>query len=225
MRILIGLALLALGCGNDSGNGTDAGLDAAGPDLSVACSGGTCSSIKHLVVVIQENHTFDSYFGKYCTATTGSNPTCNTGPSCCEAGPAKDPGTGMDPIVLDDTSNGARDPNHTHDCEVSEINGGKMDKYISSTASMCGNAGNFAYADPAGPAKPYLDLAKSYALADRYFQPYAGQSSANDMYFARANFVFPDNQYEPDSIGIKCAFVTLTKDFTDPTIADLLNTS
>src|SRR5438094_1716780 len=98
MRILFGFALLMAACSDTTSSGGDAGVDLSAPDLQVVCSGGTCSNIKHLVVVIQENHTFDSYFGKYCTATTGSNPTCNTGPACCEAGPLKDPGTNMDPI-------------------------------------------------------------------------------------------------------------------------------
>src|SRR6476660_6619853 len=71
--------------------------------------------VRHLVVVVQENHTFDTYFGRYCTAAAGSAPTCTTGPSCCEAGPAHEP-SGAAPIVLDDTTNGARDPDHTQAC-------------------------------------------------------------------------------------------------------------
>ena len=73
--------------------------------------------------------------------------------------------------------------------------------------------------------QPYLDMAAGGALADRYFQPYAGQSSANDMYFARAQFVFEDNAYEPNAIGHVCTApgsTTTTKDFNDPTIANLL---
>ena len=70
------------------------------------------SNIKHLVVLVQENHTFDSYFGQYCSAPTGSQPSCNEGPACCEAGPATDP-TGALPVVLDDFANGGFDPDHS----------------------------------------------------------------------------------------------------------------
>src|SRR5579862_2386416 len=70
------------------------------------------SKIDHLVIVVQENHTFDNYFARFCTAPAGSAPTCTDGPACCEAGPATDP-SGAAPTVLDDTSNGARDPDHT----------------------------------------------------------------------------------------------------------------
>ena len=73
--------------------------------------------------------------------------------------------------------------------------------------------------------QPYLDMAAGGALADRYFQPYAGQSSANDLYFARAQFVFEDNAFGPKSIGHVCTApgtTTTTMDFNDPTIANLL---
>ncbi len=218
--------MVALGCSGSS-DVTDAGVDQGAPDLAAPCAGsGACSNIKHVVVIVQENKTFDTYFGKYCTAQTGSNPTCNTGPSCCEAAPATDPGTGMSPKVLDDAENAAFDPNHLQACETSEIDGGKMDKFISSTAvSQCGDAKNFAYADPAGPIAPYINFAKNYAIGDRYFQPVAGQSSSNDMYLARAGFVFLDNTYEPTAIGNQCASNSNLKNFTDPTIGDLLNTA
>src|SRR5690242_15192511 len=78
------------------------------------------SKINHLIVIVQENHSFDSYFGQYCTAAVGSAPSCNQGPACCEAGPATDP-SGAAPVVLDDRENSAFDPDHTQDCELAEI--------------------------------------------------------------------------------------------------------
>ena len=225
----------AAGCGGSSSNGS-ADMAMMSPDMTPIplCGGDDCttmSSIKHLVVVVQENHTFDNYFGRYCTAATGSNPTCNTGPACCEAGPATEPGTSMAaPVVLDDADNSGllNDRNHYHNCEIAEINGGKMDQFVTGAEMVdnrgCSSTENFAYA-PATLIQPYLDLAAGNALADRYFQPYAGQSSANDMYFARAQFVFADNAYEPMSIGSVCLGLASTQqpmDFTGTTIADLL---
>jgi phospholipase C len=181
------------------------------------------TTIQHLVLIVQENHTFDCHFGRYCTAATGSNPTCNDGPACCEAAPAKDP-AGTSPTDLTDAVMSQYDPNHLSVCETSEIDNGKMDQYATSTVSNCGNAGNVAYADPA-VIKPYWDLAATSALADRYFQPLIGQSASNDMYFARAGFVFADNAYEAQGApGAACGlFSNLPqKQFTDTTIADLL---
>src|SRR3984957_19992268 len=62
--------------GTEAGAAPEAGADAAHPP-----------KLDHLVVIIQENHTFDIYFGRWCTASTGSNPTCTQGPTCCDAGP------------------------------------------------------------------------------------------------------------------------------------------
>ena len=231
--ILVAAAGFALaGCGNGTkGGSADMAMS---PDMAPLplCGGDDCttsSSIKHLVVVVQENHTFDNYFGRYCTATTGSNPTCNTGPGCCEAAPATEPG-GASPVVLDDANNSGlfNDRNHFHDCEVAEIDGGKMDKFVTGAAMVdgnaCSSAQNFAYA-PTTLIQPYLDLAAANALADRYFQPYAGQSSGNDMYFARAQFVFADNAFEPMALGSACAGLSSSQmrmSFTGTTIADLL---
>jgi phospholipase C len=77
-------------------------------DASASCDGGSC--IEHLVVIVQENHTFDDHFGGYCTATPGSNPACNAGPSCCEAMPAADP-SGTKPTILTDVAHAGFDPN------------------------------------------------------------------------------------------------------------------
>ncbi len=190
--------------GNAEGGGGDAGADGAAPPSS---------NIKHVVIIIQENHTFDSYFGTYCTAPTGSNPTCTAGPACCEAAPATLPNDGGAPTVLNDTENTARDPDHTQATELTEMNGGAMDRYLPR---------NVAYADPAIVA-PYRAYAGMYALADRYFQPVVGQSSSNDMYFARAKFVFLDNTATPDGVSARCNNGATPTTYTDNTIADFLN--
>ena len=176
------------------------------------------SNVKHLIVVIQENHTFDNHFGAYCTAPTGSNPTCTNGPSCCEAAPATDP-AGKVPVTLTDEEMGGHDPSHTFACETVEMNGGKMDSYATAT---CGSPRNVAYSDPA-LVKPYWDMATNGALADRYFQPVVGQSSSNDMYFARAAFVFSDNDVGPKgALGETCGLASPPGEYTDTTIGDLL---
>ena len=192
------------------------------PSRTPGSCDGPCpaSPIDHVVVVIQENHTFDNYFGRYCTAATGSAPTCTTGPACCEAGPALEP-SGASPIVLDDNANGAYDPNHTQACELAEANSGAMDRYVTGAAG-CSDPRNFAYADQA-TIQPYLDLATAGALADRYFQPLSGQSSANDMYFARAQFVFADNDAKPDAVGKDCSIIPTVMSFQGPTLGDLLD--
>ncbi|HSQ62884.1 MAG TPA: alkaline phosphatase family protein [Polyangiaceae bacterium] len=188
------------------------------PDNSCA---GPCpqSNIKHVVVLIQENHTFDNHFGRYCTAAPGSNPTCNDGPACCEAAPQADP-SGAPLGNLDDTAMGTHDPDHSTACETTEMNGGKMDGYA--TAS-CGSPLNVMTSD-ATVIKPYWDLASQNALADRYFQPVIGASSSNDMYFARAAFVFSDNTEAPQgATGVACTLGAGSQiQYPDKTVGDLL---
>ncbi|MDB5221088.1 MAG: Acid phosphatase [Myxococcaceae bacterium] len=180
----------------------------------------TPSPIEHVVIVVQENHTFDGHFGRYCSAPAGSVPTCTTGPACCEAPPATEP-SGSAPIVLDDDANGSYDPNHTQACELVEIDDGKMDHFVTGGDSNCSNPNNFAIA-AATVVNPYHDYASQYAIADRYFQSIAGQSSANDMYLAVAKFVFLDNTVKPDATGKECNLTEMTARFDGTTIADLL---
>ncbi|HEY8086235.1 MAG TPA: alkaline phosphatase family protein [Polyangiaceae bacterium] len=226
--LLLSLPGVLSACSSSSTAGNDAGAEAsvAAPDSgsdakapAASCDGGSC--IEHLVVIVQENHTFDGHFGAYCTATPGSSPTCNTGPACCEAMPKTDP-AGTAPTVLTDALNGGYDPNHEAACELIEIDDGKMDQFGSNDAGGCGGPQNVVVADPA-TIKPYWDLAATGALADRYFQPIAGQSSANDMYLAAAKFLFEDNSNSPQgAAGQGCDQESLPVQFADKTIGDLL---
>jgi phospholipase C len=100
------------------------------------------------------------------------------------------------------------------------MDNGAMDKYAAT--ATCGDPRNVALADPT-IIKPYWDLAGQNALADRYFQSISGQSSSNDMYLARANFVFFDNTAGPQgAVGISCQIDGAAKQYPDKTIGDLL---
>jgi phospholipase C len=210
LSILVAASSLLFACSSGADNGS-------GPGGSGNVA--TASNIEHLVVVIQENTAFDVYYGQYCTAATGTDPKCNDGPDCCEAGPATDP-SGAQPTALDDAAHGAFDPDHSTDCMVKEINGGSMDRYVTG-ASGCSDARNFAYAD-AQVIKPYRDLAAKSALADRWFQPVVGSSSSNDMYFATAKFEFTDNTKTPDADGAHCGLHGERSTLTDQSVGDLL---
>ncbi len=179
------------------------------------CSAGACTSsnIKHVVLIVEENHTFENYFGNYCQAAAGSNPTCTAGPQCCEAAPATDP-SGAAPIVLDDASNEMYDRDHDAVCEVAQIDGGAMDHYVVGSGVItpfpesvytynCSDPNNWAVAG-ATSVQPYWSYADQFALADRYFQPSVGSTSANDMYLAVAQWQFVDNTDRPFTIGSGC---------------------
>lgn len=201
----------------------DGGADGGAKDTASATS-----AIRHVVLIVQENHTFDTYFSSYCTAPVGSNPRCTTGPSCCETAPTM-LADGSKPVVLDDTQNAAYDPDHTQPCERAETNAGAMDRYTTDLGKTCARSaqrtGNFALA-PKTAVGTYHEYAQKYAIADRYFQPIVGQTSANDMYFAAAKKMFTDNEYYPAAIGQGCSplqFTSKKMQFTgQKTVADVL---
>ena len=206
---------VAFACGSSPAGGTPA----AAQDDSCA---GPCPAtlIKHVVVLVQENHTFDDHLGAWCQAPAGSNPSCTRGRACCEAMPATDP-AGNRPTSLTDAAMAAYDPPHDSVCEAAEMDGNKMDAYATAPGG-CGSPKNVAMADPATIA-PLWALASAGAVADRYFQPIIGQSSANDMYLARAQYVFPDNSAAPaGAVGMTCDLESAPAQFTGKTIGDWL---
>ena len=210
--------------------GADVPVDVAAPDVTdtvlpmrdAASDGPTAQThIEHVIVLLQENHSFDSYFGAWCTAPAGSAPTCTAGPACCEAAPAHEP-SGASPTPLTDAENATYSPDHTQACELAEINGGANDRFVTGTA--CANPRNFAVASTTTLGH-YGTYAMQFALADRYFQPLAGASSSNDMYFATSQYVFTDNAFEPNALAHGCAGSPALQTYPDPTIADVLTTA
>jgi hypothetical protein len=172
-----------------------------------------------VVLIVQENHSFDSYFGMYCQAAAGSNPACTNGRACCEGAPIvggyyTEPG-GAHAVLLDDdpnndASNLKHDRAHSQVCELLQIHDGAMDRFVSGTTGGdycagsgpdCSTPNNWVLAKgttPTDTVSYYWNVADSYALADRYFQPIAGGTASNNMYFAGAHFRFKDNARMPD---------------------------
>lgn len=172
----------------------------------------SASSIKHLVVILQENHSFDHYFGRYCLGQ--GQPSCVSGRACCGAAPTLViTSSGVceaDKQVVSDQGNADHDPPHHADSQYTRMHlvaaGFAMDRYPCRDVAYAPvpdeSYAESIYPDVALPDDHYLlrtyhNLAHAGALADRYFQPIIGASSSNDMFFARAAFVFQDNQAWP----------------------------
>ncbi|KAJ3280961.1 hypothetical protein HDU79_011210 [Rhizoclosmatium sp. JEL0117] len=188
------------------------------PQVTCRANGGTASPIKHVITILSENHSFNSYFGRYCKAAPGSKPTCNNGPDCCEGVPSTL--DGQNAFLLDDNFNLAFDPCHSYSCEVCEITNNMQGFFTGCSGS---NPKNFAMADGSSQsASKYWQWASQYAMSDRHFQSAVGASSQNDMYFARGAFVFLDNQYVPNLPASAACYSGNLKDYSEPTIADLL---
>jgi len=124
--------------------------------------------IQHVVVIVQENHSFDHYFGIYPGAS-GLPPGV--------ALPAKPNGTAsVKPFPLN-SGVPPGDICHSWGCAHAEFDGGKMDSFVYTAASVM-TMGYFDYHQ----IPYYWDYASQYVLMDNYFSSVAGPSLPNHLY-------------------------------------------
>jgi phospholipase C len=135
----------------------------------------TATPIKHFVTLMQENHSFDNYFGTYPGAD-------GPPPGACMPNSAKDPAQGCStPFSI--SGKPVLDLGHSVDIYRKEFNGGKMDGFVSAFEGQAG-FGNLAmgyYDDKDIPY--YWNLADNYVLFDRFFTSAAGGSVWNHMFW------------------------------------------
>ena len=125
------------------------------------------SPIRHVIVVVQENRTFDNLFAASVLAGGGPYPGADTSQTTTVDGAA----VHLKPVPFEDPG----DPSHTHASLLSEWNGGKMDGFgdvAVRTAFGSKPESGFAYAFvPSYETTIYHLLAARYALADENFAP------------------------------------------------------
>lgn len=129
-------------------------------------SGGPAAArIQHLVVLLQENVSFDHYFGTYPGAT-----------GFPQGDPARVPPQADGSRPRHGTpAAAANDVPHGYDAMLAEFNGGKMDQY-----GRTGGANAMSFYDY-HEVPAYWLLARRYALADHWFQPIFGPSAPNHL--------------------------------------------
>jgi phospholipase C len=175
-------------------------VPATSPASSFSYVAPTDTPIKHLVVIFDENESFDHYFGTYPYAanTDGTSfhakpgtPTVNglytTITSKGPTGPllTHNP-NGLNPERLTPSEALTCDQNHDYTPEQQAFDGGKMDKFIQYTqsASTCA-AGTNEFFQP-GLVLDYYDgntvtalwnYAQNYAMSDNNFDPDFGPST------------------------------------------------
>jgi phospholipase C len=159
--------------------------------------------IQHIVIIVQENRTFDNLFdcfkGTDCV-TTAPGPGASPGPyapsSPCPVLNAPSPGPTPTPIaILFHTPLKEKDdPGHTY-CPTfkMEYDGGRMDGFAY-VDSLKIPIKNFVYrvTDPKD-IKPYWALAQQYVLADRAFP-----TEFSASYTAHQTLIRGDATYEPN---------------------------
>jgi phospholipase C len=183
LGVVIALALVAASCSGPS-LATPAHVErvSGGPTGSYVVPVGV-HKIKHVIVIMQENRSFDSYFGTFPGAD--GIPMKNGQPTVC----VNDPATGscVAPYVDHADVNGGGP--HSQRNATADIDGGKMDGFIGQAKS--GRRGCLIPTDPActssstqdvmgyhteGDIPNYWTYAKDFVLQDHMFEPNASWS-------------------------------------------------
>ncbi len=148
--------------------------------------------IQHVVVIMQENRSFDHYFGTFPGAD--GIPMKDGVPTVCNP----DPRTGLCVKPYHDSSDRNEGGPHTRPAMRAQINGGKMDGFIAAAESaneLCQTinpacrpereAEVMAYHDD-GEIPNYWAYARNFVLQDHLFQPAASWSLTEHLYLVSA---------------------------------------
>ena len=165
-RLLL-LALLVSGCGYQGGA-------SANPAVPIPTSHNT-ASIKHIVVIMMENRSFDSYFGVFPGANgIPSNPTCNP-----------DPQSGKCILPFHDTALQNFGGPHSQQDMINDLDGGKLDGFVMSAEKPPGpivNPDEVMGYHTAAELPYYWRLASTYTLADNHFAATASWSTMEHLF-------------------------------------------
>jgi phospholipase C len=158
MRVILLATICALGCSAPPHDGIspDAPI-VPGHDATVPDAPPVPIPIKHVIVVVKENHTFDNYFSSFPGADGIAQITT-------------DHGTITPPHAPDRTT---RDLCHSHDCALTDYAGGAMTGWD----QISGNGDDLEYAQYTEADIPnYWQYARHFTLADRFFADELGPS-------------------------------------------------
>ncbi len=148
--------------------------------------------IKHVVVIMQENRSFDHYFGTFPGAD--GLPMTNGLPSVCLPDPTST--SGCQPSFHDTDLTNQGGP-HSHADFVADLNGGRMDGFVrqarAAAAASCAHPGDAACAGATGPSDvmgyhderdipAYWTWAAQYVLQDHMFEPTSSWTLPSHLY-------------------------------------------
>ncbi len=133
----------------------------------------TRTPIKHVIIVVMENRSFDNVFRGFPGADTVRSGRGHAGqPIALQVAPFE----------------GNCDPDHSHEAWIKDFNGGHMNGFDTTPASCIGANPSptpayypYGYV-PYAEVKPYWDLASQFGVADRMFASQSGPSYPGHMY-------------------------------------------
>ncbi len=175
------VALMVSSCANSTTPASSAKVErvSGGPTGSYVVPSGI-HKIKHVIVIMQENRSFDSYFGTFPRAD--GIPMKDGKPTVC----VPDPSTGscVAPYVDHADVNGGGPHNYAN--AAADVNGGKMDGFIGQA-----EAGRKGCLDPTDPA------CTNSATPD--VMGYHTQSDIPNYWTYAHDFVLQDHMFEPNA--------------------------
>ncbi len=139
----------------------------------------TRTPIKHVIVIVMENRSFDNMFHGFPGADS-----VNFGQTS----------TGTPVQLVPSPFEGNCDPDHSHEAWVKDYDGGKMDGFDTTPASCIGSGvvnpldptetlAQYPYGYlPYAEVKPYWDIASQFSVADRMFASQTGPSYPGHMF-------------------------------------------
>ena len=136
----------------------------------------TKTPIKHFVVLMQENHSFDNYFGTFPGAD-------GIPAGTCMPNSRTDPKAGcVTPFHIGGKA--IIDLDHTPTVSARQLNHGKMDGFVS-VFNERNREGSLAMGYYDQRELPfYWDIAKKYVLFDKYFTSAAGLEAKLDHFYS-----------------------------------------
>src|ERR1700759_1653424 len=201
--VLLLIGALAVGASALVAQAAIAGSKASRPSASIA----TATPIKHVVVIFQENVSFDHYFGTYPHATNPSGepafhpaddtPRVNNLPA---AGLLTENLNSAQPFRLDPSQAVTCDQDHDYGDEQKAFNRGLMDKFPESVGT--GN-GTHANGNPAQPGAS--NYCPDYGHGTGLVMGYYDGNTVTALWNYAKHYAMSDNSYGtnfgPSSVG------------------------
>jgi phospholipase C len=151
--------------------------------------------IHHFITLMQENHTFDNYFGTY--PGVDGLPT----DTCVPMNPRRGPKPCWKPFHIGTNQVAPRDLDHSAATAKGQYDEGRMNGFISALTNR-NQDGRLALGYRNGDDLPfYWNLADQYVLYDKFFSSAFGGSYLNHVYWVSAS---PGNGYDripPGGLG------------------------
>jgi phospholipase C len=167
------LAALAVGCA-----GGPSSIAPGAPQSAAALASATTTPIKHVVLLIQENRSFDNFFATFPGADGATHGRLHDGT--------------VVPLSQHDLAESTDVP-HSYASYRTDYDGGKMDGFdLTSAAINQPPLTSYQYVDPTQIAV-YWTLAKRYVLADRMFT-----TQGSNSFTAHQDLIAGGTQIDPD---------------------------